>query len=197
MTSGWPNGRGACHAGCILPSPSLMCPPPAATLFGQSGRAQALVESWMDTGIGITAPISVQRLRCSAPTGVWQTCLSSFRWIGSLPGAAGKNSSVSCKSGASSKVPGPRSGPAVLEGVHRHSQSWGREERENPSAKPQLQSLRGEICQNHQVRVLESICDFRRATSAPPYQGIRRALHDRAVSPRHRWPTHQERRSDE
>jgi putative transposase len=35
------------------------------------------------------------------------------------------------------------------------------------------------------------------ATSAPLDQRICGALHDRAVSPRHRWPTHQERRSDE
>jgi len=98
---------------------------------------------------------------------------------------------------AKSKVPDPQSGPAVLEGIHRDARSRWREERENPSAKPQLQSVRGALREDHQVRVSQSIRHLRRATSTPPDQGIRRALHDRAASPGHRWPTHQERRSDE
>jgi transposase len=54
---------------------------------------------------------------------------------------------------ARSKVPDPRSGPAVLEGIHRRSQSWGSEERENPSAEPQLQSVRGALREDHQVHI--------------------------------------------
>jgi hypothetical protein len=46
----------------------------------------------------------------------------------------------------------PWRGPAVLEGIHRRSQSWGREERENPSSEPQLQSVRRALREDHQVQ---------------------------------------------
>src|ERR1019366_3355085 len=125
-------------------------------------------------------------------------CRDSRRPRRSVDEAGGAQFDRSCGwISAKSKVPDPRSGPAVLEGIHRRSQSRGREERENPSAEPQLQSVRRALREDHQVRVSQSIRHLRRATFAPPDQGIRRALHDRAFSPRHWWPTHQERRSDE
>jgi hypothetical protein len=50
---------------------------------------------------------------------------------------------------------------AVLEGVHRDSQSSGRDERENSGAKPQLQSIRGALCKKHQVRVSQLLRNLR------------------------------------
>ncbi len=72
------------------------------------------------------------------------------------------------------------------------ARSKGRAECGDPSAKSELQSARGAVCENDKVRVLESIHRLRRASLAAADQRIRRSLSRRAFSPGSWWPTHKE-----